>query len=697
MSAVVRNIIEETRAAELREKQRVKENDVIMNKDVDVTNALLTALSKNKEKVINWRDAESGNSMLHTLAYSNSSSQIKILLENGFDIEAMNNFGETALHWAIKTNSLESVILLLDNNANINAKDLSNSTPLHYATMIGTPEMVSLLLRRGADHSCRDNDGKSAFDISLEGEGEEFLAIKVLLHRSKNDQNNKKITLKPINNNALLSLQSIAYSADEKQQKLKPKPDIERSKSEKNIKLNSSQKTNDNMQTTNYISKLQRTESEPMMITIPLSILQEKNIDIKEFLPPTTTKKKKPLHEPNVRYLSSSALDKIRTLRMMKKTKPPGPVFAIRGIFRPLNEKYIDNNPPEDHFNFNTTLVVKDRAKIVAFAPALLGLPTIQNPNLDPANTADFSKMEGKVSANIQYMFTDPSYIPYLPLSPTHGDIYISIEHCCDCEQHGYCLWHDEDRYNSCAEHYLVQLIKLIYKKAPPVRVHAYKVKPDRCRIGAFEITISAWVDQNNHGQWIVNTIFSKLHSLTWPTDSAVLRAMELFLNIFIKEYSPSLLKVENMQLLAEASESINRWGQKLFERGDLVANPRPVSLKKVNSKGSNKGSNKNVLQVAEVVENVDPFLPLEKNSLHPLAPEKLLEWDKLNLPKYFVCDLIDRKSITATLSTNELHRIRSQSLEGSIEKDDNDEETEVEGDGSLFGIKSESLTNLEL
>jgi hypothetical protein len=148
--------------------------------------------------------------------------------------------------------------------------------------------------------------------------------------------------------------------------------------------------------------------------------------------------------------------------------------------------------------------------------------------------------------------------------------------------------------------------------------------------------------------------------------------------------------------LLVEASESINRCGQKLFERNDLVVNQRPVSLKKVNSKGSNKGSNKNVPQVVEAVEIVDPFLPLEKNNVHPLAPEKLLEWDKANLPNYFVCDLIDRKSITTeTLATNESHRARSQSLEGSIEKDDNEEDTEVDGDGSLFGMKSESITNL--
>jgi ankyrin repeat protein len=750
MSAVVRNLIEEARAAEIREKERLKHSGRLYNSLInndndnnnnDVTNALIAALGKNKDKVINWKDNESGNSILHTLAYTNSSSQIKLMLDNGADIDSKNNNGETALHWSIKTNSLESAIILIEYNANINAKDLSNSTPLHYAAM-GSPEMVSLLLRKGADDNCRDKDGKTPLDIASEGDDDEFIAIKVLLQRNKNDKHtNKKITLKPMNNNALLSLQYIAnndsehhhhqhqqqqhqqqhqqhqqqqhqqqhqqqqhhhqqhrqqqqqHQQQQHQLKKSTKTDLERSSSEKFLKFNSPHKANGISQTISdqNDNKLQRAESEPMMITIPLSLLEEKKIDIKEFLPsPIISNKKKALHEPNVRYLSNSALDKIRTLRMMRKTKPKGPVFAIRCIERPLNEKYIDNNPPEDHFNFNTTLIVKDQAKIVAFAPALLGLPTVSNPNLDPSSTADFSKMNGKVSANIQYMFTEPSYIPYLPLTPTHGDIYICIEQCCDCHLHGYCLWHDEDRYNSCAEHYLLQLVRLIFKKAPPVRVHAYKVKPDRCRIGAFEITVAVWTDQNNCGQWIVNTLFSKLHSLTWPTDASVLRAMELFLNIYVKEYSPSLLKVENVDMLFEAGESINKWGSKLFERNDIVVNVSTPSLKKVNSKSSNtKGSSSKNIKVIEVIEAVDPFLPLERNVMHSQGPDRLLEWDKQNLPKYLVCDLIDRRSISHSI--NDFDTLRSPSLEGSIEKDE-DEATEADV-GSLFGTNS--LTNL--
>ena len=85
MSAVVRNLIEEARAAEIREKERLKQSgqlyNSLINNDVDITNALILALGKNKDKVINWRDKESGNSILHTLAYSNSSSQIKIILD----------------------------------------------------------------------------------------------------------------------------------------------------------------------------------------------------------------------------------------------------------------------------------------------------------------------------------------------------------------------------------------------------------------------------------------------------------------------------------------------------------------------------------------------------------------------------------------------------------------------------------------
>jgi hypothetical protein len=73
---------------------------------------------------------------------------------------------------------------------------------------------------------------------------------------------------------------------------------MKKSMSDKNLKIELSPQKNNNsiimpIIDNNNNNKLQRAESESMMITVPLSVLKDKNIDISEFLPPTTTKKKK--------------------------------------------------------------------------------------------------------------------------------------------------------------------------------------------------------------------------------------------------------------------------------------------------------------------------------------------------------------------------------------------------------------------
>ena len=124
---------------------------------------------------INAKD-EWGNTALHNAAIGDRQRQVRESLEQGADMEARNNDGLTPLHLAAGFRTLsdraEDVAkVLLDQGADINARGNRGRTPLHYAA---APEpgpyslpldgsfykgVVSLLLDRGADLNAEDNNG----------------------------------------------------------------------------------------------------------------------------------------------------------------------------------------------------------------------------------------------------------------------------------------------------------------------------------------------------------------------------------------------------------------------------------------------------------------------------------------------------------------------------------------------------------
>jgi len=74
-------------------------------------------------------------------------------------VKAQDLGGSTALHHAAGFGDVATIKLLLDNGANVNAKNDRESTPLHWA--VGSEEKVRLLLDRGADINARQADGRS--------------------------------------------------------------------------------------------------------------------------------------------------------------------------------------------------------------------------------------------------------------------------------------------------------------------------------------------------------------------------------------------------------------------------------------------------------------------------------------------------------------------------------------------------------
>jgi E3 ubiquitin-protein ligase HECTD1 len=87
-------------------------------------------------------------------------------MESGFDVNFMDDVGQTLLNWAAAFGSFEMVEYLLEHGADVNRGVKSSS--LHYAACFGRPNIVKLLLQYGADPELRDEDGHTPLEKAQE-------------------------------------------------------------------------------------------------------------------------------------------------------------------------------------------------------------------------------------------------------------------------------------------------------------------------------------------------------------------------------------------------------------------------------------------------------------------------------------------------------------------------------------------------
>ena len=84
---------------------------------------------------------------------------VRLLLDRGANINAINDYERTALMWAANTGHTDVVRLLLDRGANINAVDGDGDTALMSASESGHTYTVRLLLDRGANINAINGNG----------------------------------------------------------------------------------------------------------------------------------------------------------------------------------------------------------------------------------------------------------------------------------------------------------------------------------------------------------------------------------------------------------------------------------------------------------------------------------------------------------------------------------------------------------
>jgi len=133
-------------SASIGHKYGSKLNDAAATGNFSKSKALLKA---NPDLV--FSKDKNGYTPLHWAAFMGHKDVAELLLADGADVNATNNFGETPLHEAASMGHKDVAELLLASNADVNAKGNYRTTTLHLAAYMGHRDVSELLLAHGAD------------------------------------------------------------------------------------------------------------------------------------------------------------------------------------------------------------------------------------------------------------------------------------------------------------------------------------------------------------------------------------------------------------------------------------------------------------------------------------------------------------------------------------------------------------------
>ena len=141
--------------------------------DENVWKAAMARLADGDKSTATTGNAMSDEDFLE-LCKSGTPEEVERAIRGGVNVNAADEDDWTALHFAALNNDDPAVVeILLENGANIDARDNTGDTPLINAAVKDSPKHIFLLLDRGADAGITNNDGKKALDYLSESKPDE--------------------------------------------------------------------------------------------------------------------------------------------------------------------------------------------------------------------------------------------------------------------------------------------------------------------------------------------------------------------------------------------------------------------------------------------------------------------------------------------------------------------------------------------
>ncbi|KAF5644142.1 hypothetical protein F25303_6075 [Fusarium sp. NRRL 25303] len=143
-------------------KDTIESTPLHSARNKDIIGALLSAgADVNARDFLGWTP-------LHRVSQTASPEAIRTLLRAKANIFALTNDKRTALHIATEhgSNMIETIKILIENGLDVNDRDEQGSSPLHNACSRSSVKAAALLLVNGADVNAKDNKGTTAFQLA---------------------------------------------------------------------------------------------------------------------------------------------------------------------------------------------------------------------------------------------------------------------------------------------------------------------------------------------------------------------------------------------------------------------------------------------------------------------------------------------------------------------------------------------------
>jgi len=166
-----------------------------------------------------------GKTALRIACEDNQLSIVRCLLDRGAQIDSIDEYGRNSLHIVSWKGQIHVLTLLLDKGANIDAVTKDGRTALYIACYYGQLKIVEILLSRGANIEIPDEEGRIALQIAAK---KRYLDImKLLLDHEKQMKNHlldhpspppPPLLLNPLHSENLRTILNDQYNAtvDEK-------------------------------------------------------------------------------------------------------------------------------------------------------------------------------------------------------------------------------------------------------------------------------------------------------------------------------------------------------------------------------------------------------------------------------------------------------------------------------------------------
>lgn len=103
-----------------------------------------------------------------------------------FDLEAVDENGDTPLHYAVKNEDYELLDIILSYVPDLDVENLEGDSALHLAVKVGNSELVRMLLDFGADSLVRDSRKRTP--EKLAAELDEDVIYRILQDNSEEDE-----------------------------------------------------------------------------------------------------------------------------------------------------------------------------------------------------------------------------------------------------------------------------------------------------------------------------------------------------------------------------------------------------------------------------------------------------------------------------------------------------------------------------